>query len=1106
MTQNQRVGTCMACLLKSLPMSYAELQVTSNFSFLRGASHPEELVTHAAALGYRAMALTDHSTFAGLVRAHQAAKRAGIAFIPGARIDLLDGPGLLAYPTDKEAYARLSHLLTTGMRRTEKGQCRLFRKDVYENAKGLRLLILPPEQMTGLFEVDPSFAAAAAEYREAFGRDVYLAASRRFRDDDDVLLYRLSETGKTLDIPLVATGDVHYHCKERRQLQDILTCTREHTTIRNAGYLLHPHAERHLKPIAEIERLFRGYPSAVHRTLEIAEACRFQLSELKYIYPHEITTEGRTPQEELARLVYDGMRRRFNDRAPDNIKAQVDYELAFIERKNYSEYFLTVEDICRYAREHGILYQGRGSAANCSCCYYLGITNVDPAKFDLLFERFLSDARDEPPDIDVDFEHERREEVIQYIYDKYGRDRAAIVATVTQLHRKGAIRDVGKAMGLSEDALKTLSDATWALTPEGIDDDRLIEQGLDPNDAQLKKILGLTLQYIGFPRQLGQHTGGFVITDGRLSDLVPIFNARMEDRTNIEWDKNDIDALGFLKIDVLALGMLTAIRKMYDLARDHYGKQYTLYNIPQDDPKVYDMISAADTIGVFQIESRAQQAMLPKVKPRNFYDLIIEVAIVRPGPIVGGMVHPYLARRAGLEPVTYPSRALQKILERTLGVPLFQEQVMSIGIEAAGLSASEADGLRRSMATFKGEGIPPDAKTRLIAGMLGNGYSREYAEHLTSQIAGFGSYGFPESHSASFAHLVYISGYLKCHHPDIFAAAILNSLPMGFYAPAELIDDARAHGVVFLPADINHSRWDYTLERAGDGYAVRMGLRAIEGIREEEMLLLIAGRLRPYRTIASTLDAGVTLSALERLADADAFRSLGLDRREALWQVAALGTPSTHRKKEKDGKFRITRQLDLFSNSEKEHALEPGVHLPKMALSEHVVQDFAATGVSLRAHPVRFLRRHLDRLDVLSAERLRQARNGQPVTTAGIILVRQRPGTAKGVIFVTIKDETGTANLIVWPAVYETYRTAILTSKLILFSGHYQVSQGVAHVIVQKAVNLNGLLQHLTTDAQAELQIELSRADQRDPEPLESASSPGKNANVSAMPDARNFK
>jgi error-prone DNA polymerase len=1096
-------------------MEYAELQVTSNFSFLRGASHPEELIDRAAELDYRAMALTDHNTLAGLVRAHQAAKMSNLQFIPGARLDLKDGPSLLAYPTDKDAYSRLSNLLTVGMRRVEKGECALSKSDVYAHATGMKFLLIPPHRTNSFFEPDPSFIRDAAEYRDAFGADAYLAATRRFRDDDDILLYQLHELSKKFELPLIATGDVHYHIKERRQLQDILTCTREHTTIQNAGYLLHPNAERHLKPIAEIERLFRAYPSAVRRTLEIAEACTFRLSELRYIYPHEITTEGRTPQQELTRLVYEGMRRRFNGPIPDLIKTQIDYELAFIQRKNYAEYFLTVEDICRYAREQGILYQGRGSAANCSCCYYLGITNVDPSKFDLLFERFLSDARDEPPDIDVDFEHERREEVIQYIYDKYGRDRAAIVATVTQLHRKGAIRDVAKAMGLSEDAVKTLSDSTWDLTPHGIDDHLLTERGLNPADPALKKILALTSQYIGFPRQLGQHTGGFVITDGKLSDLVPLFNARMVDRTNIEWDKNDIDALGFLKIDVLALGMLTAIRKMFDLASDHYGKEYTLYNIPSDDPNVYDMISAADTIGVFQIESRAQQAMLPKVKPRCFYDLIIEVALVRPGPIVGGMVHPYLARRAGLEPVTYPSPAVRKILERTLGVPLFQEQVMSIGIEAAGLSPTEADGLRRSMATFKGQGIPPEAKTRLVAGMLRNGYNMEYAEHLTGQIAGFGSYGFPESHSASFAHLVYISSYLKCHHPDIFAAAILNSLPMGFYAPAELIDDAKAHGVTFLPADINYSNWDYTLEPipTTTAYAVRMGLRAIEGIREEDMLLVIAGRVKPYSTIALLLDTGCSMSALEHLAEADAFRSLGLDRRQALWQVTALGTPFTHRKKEKDGSIRITRQLDLFTQSEKEHAIEPGVNLPEMALSEHVVQDFATTGLSLRAHPLHFLRQHLDQLGVLSASQLLHARNGQQVTTAGLILVRQRPGTAKGVVFITIKDETGTSNLIVWRSVFEEYRTPLLTGKLILFSGHYQISQGVAHLIVQKAVNLNGLLSLLTTDAQNEvnLHLQLSRADDRDgsgwPDPTQSPfPDAGKAAGVKAMPDARNFK
>ena len=1101
------VGIFMDCLHNRNLMSYAELQVTSNFSFLRGASHPEELIDEAKHLGYTALALTDHSTLAGIVRAHKTAKAADFSFITGARLDLVDGPSLLAYPTDKDAYARLSNLLTLGMRRVEKGDCLLHKADLYAHAKGMKFLIIPPERTTELFDLDDAFKPAVQEYRDALGiGNTYLAATRRFREDDDITLYRLHELEKQLGVPMVATGDVHYHAAHRRQLQDVLTCAREHTTITNAGYKLHPNAERHLKPIDEIERLFRAYPAALRRTLEIAEACHFQLSQLQYNYPHEITTEGRTPQQELHHLVYQGIRQRFAGDIPAKIKTQVDFELAFIEKKNFAEYFLTVEDICRFARNNDILYQGRGSAANCSCCYYLGITNVDPVKFDLLFERFLSDARDEPPDIDVDFEHERREEVIQYIFDKYGRDRAAIVATVTQLHQKGAVRDVGKAMGLSEDALTSLSDSIWELSPEWFEGKRLSEQGFDPSDPQLQKILELTAQYLGFPRQLGQHSGGFVITDGKLSDLVPIFNARMEGRTNIQWDKNDIDVLGFLKIDVLALGMLTAIRKAYDLLQSHYGIHHTLYSIPQDDPKVYDMISAADTIGVFQIESRAQQAMLPRVRPRCFYDLVIEVAIVRPGPIVGGMVHPYLDRRRGKEPVTYPSAALKKILERTLGIPLFQEQVMSIGIEAAGLTPSEADSLRRSMATFKGQGIPPNSKDRLVAGMLRKGYTREYADKLTSQIAGFGSYGFPESHSASFAHLVYVSSYLKCYHPDVFAVAILNSLPMGFYAPAELIDDAKEHGVSFHAIDINHSQWDYTLEHTdGKYHAVRMGFRAIDGVREDDMILLIAGRLKPYVTIPALLDAGLTLNALERLADADAFQSLGYDRRHALWQVTALGTPHTHRKKEKDGSIKTTRQLDLFTHSEKEHALEAGVNLPTMPESEHVVEDFAVTGLSLRAHPLAFLRPQLGQLKVRTAADLAKANNGQRVTTAGLILVRQRPGTAKGVCFITIKDETGTANLIVWPKIFEEYRPAILNAKLVLFTGILQIDDGVRHIIVRRAVNLDPLLARLTPDARSDLHVKLSHADERDGAPF-SQMAKSHHPAATAMPDARNFK
>jgi error-prone DNA polymerase len=975
---------------------------------------------------------------------------------------------------------------------------------VYAHTKGIKFIIVPPDGLNNLFDFEDAFHAAAEQYREAFGRECYIAASRRYGEDDAKQLFRIQELADRLDMAMIATNDVHYHHPDRRQLQDIVTCTREHCTISEAGYRLHANAERHLKDTAEMIRLFRPYPDAIRRTQEIVEACTFSLSSLKYIYPKEIATEGRTPHQQLAHLVNEGLKERFGTDIPQKVRDQLDYELAFIERKNYSEYFLTVEDICRFARQQGILNQGRGSAANCACCYYLGITNVDPTKFDLLFERFLSDARDEPPDIDVDFEHERREEVMQYIYEKYGRDRAAIVATVYQLRQKGAVRDVAKAMGLSEDAIDRLSKSVWEFSPEWFEGHRLSEQGFDPKDPQLQKILELTAQYMGFPRQLGQHTGGFVITDGQLSDLCPIFNARMEARTNIEWDKNDIDALGFLKIDVLALGMLTAIRKMFDLAKEYYGLDLTLHNIPLDDPKVYEMISAADTIGVFQIESRAQQAMLPRMKPKEYYDLVIEVALVRPGPIQGGMVHPYLDRRNGLEPITYPSKALEKILARTLGVPLFQEQVMSIGMEAAGLTAAEADQLRRSMATFKGQGIPRAVRDRLVAGMLKNGYTREYAEKLVGQIAGFGSYGFPESHSISFALPVYISSWNKCYYPDIFLVSILNSQPMGFYAPAELIDDAKAHGVNVYPIDINASEWDSTLgAKQGKYYSVRLGFRLIHGIREEEMLLLIAGRLKPYTSIGALLDAGLTLTTLEKLADADAFQSLGLDRRQALWQVAALGKPITHHTKEG-----IVRQMDLFRDAP-ENVLDAAAVLPTMQPSEHVVQDFATTGLSLRAHPVSFLRPKLRQLGNLTATELRTARSGQRVNTAGLILVRQRPGTAKGVCFITLKDETGTINLIVWPDLFDQFRHQILNSKLLMVKGHLQIKHGVTHVIVQSAYNLNPLLAHLTPDQQADIPVlSLSRADEKDGTPFSDVT--GKpdhpNKGAAAMPDGRNFK
>ncbi|MEO6916654.1 MAG: error-prone DNA polymerase, partial [Chitinophagaceae bacterium] len=766
-------------------MTYTELQMTSNFTFLRGASHPEELVEQAALLGYKAVSLADRNSFAGIVRAHVAAKKVGIRFIPGCRLDLLDGFSLLAYPANTNAYSQLSALLSLGNLRAEKGECHLYKADVYQHAKGCKMILIPPPALNGKFDFEPDFKSAVIEYREAFGKDFYVAASRRYLGDDNKYLFSLARLGGEMQVPLVATNDVHYHETERRQLQDVLTCIREKCTIGEAGFRLHPNAERFLKPEEEMLRLFRHYPDAIVKTQEISEACQFNLDTLKYEYPEEITQQGRSPQQELTELAWKGAREIYGELIPKKISDAIIHEMKFIEEMNYAPYFLTVYDIVKYAREQRILCQGRGSAANSTVCYCLGITSVDPTKIDLLFERFISSARNEPPDIDVDFEHERREEVIQYIYKKYGRDRAAIVATVTQQHQKGAIRDVAKAMGLTTDTINRLSGSIWEFTDEWFEGKRIEEQGLNPDDKHLRKVLELTRQFMGFPRQLGQHTGGFVITRGKLSDLCPVMNARMEDRTCIEWNKDDIDALGFLKIDVLALGMLTCIRKGFDLAKLHYHKDLTLANIPQDDTEVYDMICRADTIGVFQIESRAQQAMLPRLRPRVFYDLVIEVAIVRPGPIQGDMVHPYLRRRNGEEPEEYPSEELREILKRTKGVPLFQEQAMKIAIVAAGFSPAEADELRRSMATFKAKGMVTKFEEKLVKGMTERGYEKEYALRVFKQLEGFGSYGFPESHAASFALLVYVSSWLKCFYPDVFACALLNSMPMGFYQPAQ---------------------------------------------------------------------------------------------------------------------------------------------------------------------------------------------------------------------------------------------------------------------------------------------------------------------------------
>ncbi|WP_248282259.1 error-prone DNA polymerase [Mucilaginibacter robiniae] len=875
-----------------------------------------------------------------------------------------------------------------------------------------------------------------------------------------VRLFLLSELG----VPLVPTNDVHYHHVSRRELQDILTCIREKCTIFNAGYKLHQNAERHLKEKVEMERLFRNYPEAISNTRIIADACKFDLKSLKYKYPSELTTEGRTPMQQLEYLTWKGANSFYGDNIPLKVKEAIEDELEIIAELDVPDYFLTVEDYVTWARKQGILCQGRGSAANSAVCFVLGITSVPPDKSNLLFARFLSKERNEPPDIDVDFEHERREEVIQYVYNRFGRDRAAILPTVFMLHYKGAVNDVGRAMGLSADVVKQLSDAYGNLTDEEITAEQLDALGLNHQDPHLLKVIELTSQLIGFPRQLGQHTGGFVITDGKLSDLCPIFHARMENRTNIEWNKDDIDALGFMKVDILALGMLTCIRKAFDLVQSHYGKTLTLANIPEDDPKVYEMITAADTLGVFQIESRAQMSMLPRMKPTCFYDLVIEVAIVRPGPIQGDMVHPYIRRRNGEEDVDYPSEEIRSILERTLGVPLFQEQAMELAIVAAGFTPGEADLLRRTMATFKFNGMVSKFEQKLINGMTSRGYSEEYARRIFKQLEGFGSYGFPESHAASFALLVYVSCWLKFYYPEVFATALLNSQPIGFYQPAQIVGNAREHGVKMLPVDVNRSQWDYTLEaKQGQYFAIRIGFREISGIREDEIAKLVTGRLKPYTAPHQICDAGVSVATMEKLANADAFRSMDMDRRQALWEVSTLHD----------------RPVQLMQGQPSPSDYEPEVVLPTLRLSEHVVQDYATTGLSIKGHPLSFIRHTLELLHIRTAKDTNQTENKTVIKTAGLILIRQRPGTAKGVCFITLEDETGTTNLVVFPKLFDKYRKDILHARLLMVEGVVERTD-VTHVIVRRIFDITKLLGNLTAIRNEKQPVlTLSRADEK---------------------------
>ncbi len=994
---------------------YVELQATTNFSFLRGASHPDELALQAAALGHPAIAVTDRNSLAGVVRAHVGAKEAGIGFIVGARLDLADGASLLAYPVDRAAYGRLSRLITVGRRRAPKGECILYREDVLAYGKGMIFVAVSSD------EADKAFDAQVGELRSAFPGAIYLAAHHLCRGDDRRRLARRAGLAERLEIPLVATNDVLMHSRSRGPLLDVVTCIREKCIIDEAGWRLESNAERHLKSAADMARLFRGYEPALARTLEIADRCTFSLDELRYEYPDEITADGVPPQQQLERLTWQGAKRRYPGGPTAEVRKMIEHELSLIAELSYAPYFLTVYDLVRFAREKEILCQGRGSAANSAVCYCLGITAVDPSKLDLLFERFVSAERDEPPDIDVDFEHERREEVIQYIYEKYGRDRAGLAATVISYRSRSAVREVG----------------------------------LDPADRRIRMALELTRQLMGFPRHLSQHVGGFVITRGRLDELTPIENAAMEDRTVIEWNKDDLDALGMLKIDVLALGMLTCIRKGFDLIRSRYGLSYDLATIPQEDAHVYDMLCKGDSIGVFQVESRAQMAFLPRMKPRDFYDLVIEVAIVRPGPIQGDMVHPYLRRRNGEETVAYPSEDLRGVLHKTLGVPLFQEQAMRVAIVGAGFTPSEADRLRRAMATFRHTGTIHTFREKMINGMLERGYDEDFAERCFRQIEGFGDYGFPESHAASFALLVYVSAWMKCHYPAVFACALLNSQPMGFYAPAQLVRDARDHGVTVRPPDVNLSDWDCTLELDEDGegaYALRLGLRQIRGFKEPDGEWVIAARNNGYADPAAIWRrAGLDGAALEKLARADAFVSMGLSRREGLWASRRFVAANSNGN---------AKPLPLFEAAGDDGwGAEALVTLPDMTPGEAVMADYAALRLSLRCHPMALLRDGFD--GTTPADALIVTDNNAWVTVAGLVLARQRPGTAKGVIFATLEDETGVANVIVWPKIFEKYRRIVLTARLLKVTGRLQREGIVTHLIADRLENCSPLLDSL---------------------------------------------
>jgi len=1040
---------------------FVELGVTSPFSFLRGASDAIELTLRALDLGMDSIGIADRNTLAGVVRMHSACKGAGLKPLIGCRLDLTDAPSLLAYPVDRDGYGRLSRLLSLGKMRADKGECELSLADVAAHQEGIAFIAWPSDDLD-------DFEAELTRARELIPSLRHVAASWLYRGDDAARIERLDRIAHNHGCNILATNDVHYHAPDRRPLQDVVTCIREKVTIRSAGYLLNPNGERHLKSPEEMVRLFARWPHAIAATREFADALNFSLDELRYEYPRETVPEGRTPQQYLEQLTWKGAQERWPGGIPDKVLKQIRHELALIERLDFARYFLTVHDIVAFARSLSppILCQGRGSAANSAVCYCLGITAVDPSTSDLLFERFISEERREPPDIDVDFEHERREEVIQHIYQKYGRTRAGIAATVIHYRPRSAIREVGKVMGLSEDVTAALASTIWGHMEAELEDGRAEDAGLDLSDPHLRRTIKLAEQLVGMPRHLSQHVGGFILTERPLTETVPIGNGAMEDRTFIEWDKDDIDELGILKIDVLALGMLTCIRKCFDLVRQHHGEDWSLATIPQEVPEVYDMLCEGDSLGVFQVESRAQMNMLPRLKPRCFYDLVIEVAIVRPGPIQGDMVHPYLKRRSGKEPVTFPCPdpehgppdELEKILGRTLGVPIFQEQAMKIALDAAKFSSEEANQLRKAMATFRSKGNIEVLQDKMVGRMVERGYDSAFAQRCFDQIKGFGEYGFPESHAASFAHLVYVSSWLKWKYPAAFAAALLNSQPMGFYAPAQIVRDALEHGVEVREVDVNASEWDCTLE---DG-ALRLGLRQVDGLHRDAADRLVAAR--PYRTVEELRTrGGVPVHAIQRLAAADAFRSLGLDRRAALWDSRAL---------------KQAPDLPLFAYAEArdEGAEAEPAQLPAMPLSEHVVNDYQTIRLSLKAHPMRFLREHYAARKFITAGQLKSVRDGKRLSIAGLVLIRQRPGSAKGVVFITIEDETGIANLVVWPDVFEKQRKIVMGARLMAVHGIVQRDEddGVIHVVARRLEDHTPMLRHLSEDI---VEAPLSRGD-----------------------------